>query len=35
MDGIMRLPEGLQEKVVEACRRVREVEEQVAGGQAS
>ncbi|GAA5885771.1 hypothetical protein JCM6882_007559 [Rhodosporidiobolus microsporus] len=32
-DGLMRLPEGLHAKVVEACRRVREVEVEVAGGQ--
>ncbi|GAA5849768.1 hypothetical protein JCM8547_000557 [Rhodosporidiobolus lusitaniae] len=28
-DGLMRLPEGLQGKLVEACRRVREVEVEV------
>ncbi|GJN88960.1 hypothetical protein Rhopal_001931-T1 [Rhodotorula paludigena] len=36
-DGLMRLPHGLGEKVREACKRVREVEEEVArdeqGGQ--
>ncbi|BGP15751.1 hypothetical protein JCM10213_007954 [Rhodosporidiobolus nylandii] len=29
-DGLQRLPEGLHEKLVEACYRVREVEEEVA-----
>ncbi|GAA5830812.1 hypothetical protein JCM11251_001083 [Rhodosporidiobolus azoricus] len=31
-DGLMRLPEGLHKAVVQACGRVREIEEEVASG---